>query len=595
MGSFIDTILPFRDHHAIEKRFRRDGALTGKKLMQYFPTMFVNNLSVLLIITVDGLVVGNFVSSDALAAVNIFYPASMLIGVVSALIGSGAGTSVALAVGKNDYDRLRKIKSAVKWLMVLGALFMAVAQIPLAYGVITSYGMDENMTSLTWQYAIGVMIATPFGLCSTVGTYQLQATGNMHWLMKLSIMEGIANLLLDLLFVGPCQMGILGASMGTACANFLRCSATLFILIKYTDVFKTDGEKPSLKVCKDVIKCGIPEALNALMTAFLNYFMMQVIIHTFGDKGGVIKGVCSFCFSLTNVAINGTRGAMLPLIGILSGARDWDGLRILFRQCIRLLVFLTFIMTILVFFFPEAFYTIHGVKDVPPTGELSLQLFALHFMFSGCNTLFRQYFVNRSDTKYANILTTVGNIALPFVAFLLSLFFPPFIIWISYLVTEFFMVVSNFIRYKTWVKKDCAEIEQLVGVLSLAIAPNEAAEASEKLKAYADDKHVDTSTSYKMALCLEEMVAYAHAANEEEELSIEVYARFSKENATLAILDDGKHIALDEDREQQKLITDNYELVKRIASEVHYQYVLNMNYTVMIFEAAQLEGEKART
>ena len=585
MSSFFDTVFPFRDHHAIEKRFRRDGALTEKKLKQYIPTMLVNNLSVLLIITVDGLVVGNLVSSDALSAINLFYPASMLIGVVSALVGSGAGASMAMAVGRSDYDALRKMKSAVKWLMIVGALVMSVIQIPLALGVIASYGLDENMTNLTWQYAIGVMIATPFGLCSTVGTYQLQATGNMHWLMKLSIMEGVANLALDLLFVGPCQMGILGASMGTACANFLRCSATLFILIKYTDTFKTDGEKPSIKVCIEVLRCGVPEALNVLMLAFQNYFIMQVVVSAFGEEGGVVKGVCGFTFSLTNVTISGISGAMLPLIGILSGARDWDGLRILFRQCVRLLIIFTGIMTAVVVVFPEFFYTIHGVANIPDSGELCLQLFALHFAFRGCNTLFRQYYVNRKDSQYVSTITTVGNAALPLAAFLLSMVFPPFIIWLSYFVTEALMLLVNFIRYRKWIKQDQEEINQLVGVLSLSVSPEEAAEASEKIRAYADERNVDSHISYRVALCMEEMVAYARTANDEEGISIEASVRFMKESAMLTILDDGKYIALDEDRESQKLITDNYELVKRIASEVNYQHVLNMNYTVMRFKA----------
>lgn len=125
------------------------------------------------------------------------------------------------------------------------------------------------------------MIATPFGLVSTVGTYQLQATGNMRWLMRLSVMEGLANLAFDLLFVGPLGMGVMGASMGTACANVLRCAATVIILAKATDIYKADG---------------------------------------------VIKGVCVFCSSLVNVAINGVQGSMLPLMGIIVGAEDWDGL-----------------------------------------------------------------------------------------------------------------------------------------------------------------------------------------------------------------------------------------------------------------------------
>ena len=153
----------------MQERYRSDGALTKKKLRKYIPVMMLNNLSVLLLVTVDGLVLGKLVGPKALSAVNIFYPATVLIGAASALVATGAGVSIAVAVGKGDYDALRRLKSAIKRAMVIVALVTSVVQIPLVAGIIVSYGLDNNMTALTWQYAIGIMIATPFGLISTVG------------------------------------------------------------------------------------------------------------------------------------------------------------------------------------------------------------------------------------------------------------------------------------------------------------------------------------------------------------------------------------------------------------------------------------------
>ena len=50
------------------------------------------------------------------------------------------------------------------------------------------------------------------------------------------------------------------------------------------------------------------------------------------------------------------------------------------------------------------------------------------------------------------------------------------------------------------------------------------------------------------------------------------------------MMDNGRCIALDEDKEQQKLVTNNYELIKKVATTVEYQYILDMNYTVVTLE-----------
>ena len=49
------------------------------------------------------------------------------------------------------------------------------------------------------------------------------------------------------------------------------------------------------------------------------------------------------------------------------------------------------------------------------------------------------------------------------------------------------------------------------------------------------------------------------------------------------MLDDGKCIMLDKNSETQKLTTNNYELIRKLAKSVEYQYILNMNYTRITF------------
>ena len=57
---------------AVLNDYRRDSSLLKRKLIAYLPAMMMTNLSNLLLVSVDGVVVGNFVGSDAFASVNIF-------------------------------------------------------------------------------------------------------------------------------------------------------------------------------------------------------------------------------------------------------------------------------------------------------------------------------------------------------------------------------------------------------------------------------------------------------------------------------------------------------------------------------------------
>ena len=567
----------------IDNRFMRTGSLTRRKLLEYIPTLIMTNLSTLLLLSVDGLVVGNLVGSDALSAVNILSPASFFVGTISVLIANGASTCLSTRMGENDRENILYAKSAVKRLMITFAVLVAIVQIPIVFLIISSYQLSPELNRLTWQYAIGVMISMPFGLLSTVGVYQLQIVGKMDVLMRLAVLEGCVNLLLDLLFVGMLKMGVAGAGLGTAGANIIRCSATYLYLTKNTDIYVSGNVKARKEDLREIISLGMPEASHSLMMALRSYFMMRVILVFFGENGGVISGVCSFSFNLMNVLISSVQGSMRPLAGLMTGAEDRPGMRILMRQGGIIAAVFACSMTLLNEFVPDVFYTLHGVSEIPEDGLFSLRLFALQFVFFGLDTLFRLYLSNRGDTRFSTRLMLMGNATLPIFAIVLTHFFPAFYMWLSFLFTELLIFAANVWRYKTWLKKDQTLAEPSARRLYLTVKPDDAVEASRQIRNWAKENGFQDRIANRISLCMEEMVAYAVASQKRNDINIQIMIYFTDNGARFSMIDDGRCIALDENQETQTLITDNYGLMKKLAKSVKYQYLLNMNYTEFEF------------
>ena len=567
----------------IEERYARTGSLTRRKLREYIPALLMTNLATLLLISVDGLVVGNLVGSEALSAVNILYPAVRVVGVISVLIANGAATSLSKKMGENDRENILYGKSAVNQLMISAAVFVAIVQIPVVFWIIRSYHLSPELHRLTWQYAAGIMISLPFGLISTVGVCQLQIVGKMKALMWLALLEGCVNLLLDLFFVGVLNMGVAGAGFGTAGANVVRCSATVLYLAKKTDIYNCGGRKARREDRREILSLGLPEASYSMILALQSYIMIRFILVFFGDAGGIIKGVCVFSSSLVNVLILGVQRAMRPLAGLMTGAEDRAGLRILMRQCGMLATVFTCFMTLTVELFPGVFYTLHGVSEIPEGGLLSLRLYALHFLFLAYNTLLRLYLTNRGEEKFSTGLTLLGYATLPIFAFALTRVLPGPYLWLSYLFTEILIFSLGLWRYGTWLKKDQSSLDPSASRLSLTVKPGEAVEASRQIRRWATENGFPDRIAYRVALCMEEMTAYAAASQKREDINIQIMILFTENGARFTMLDDGSCIALDEDQETQTLITDNYGLMKKLAKSVHYQYLLNMNYTVFEF------------
>ena len=567
------------------KDMRMRGNLTRRKIREYLPAMVVTNLSNLLLVSVDGLVVGNFLGKDALASVNIFYPAMLLTGVMSVITAVGIGTSLSTAIGKHDYDELNKVKCASFRLMFFMAVLTAVIQIPLIIFMIQTYNITPEIRRMVWQYAIGIMLCAPLSLLSTVGVFELQISGKMKILMKLAVMEGLANLLLDLLFVGAMHVGVGGAGYGTACANLLRCSVTLICIRRYTSLYKWKSCSLRPADYTGILSYGVPEAISALINAFQNYFLIRIVLAAFGGDGAVIRGVCTFCFSLSAVISGGILGSMRPLVGFLSGSDMKRPLRLLIRQGSALMIALIGAVMAVIELFPDLFYRLHGVREIPAGGLMSVRIYTLYFFLSGLNGIYRLYFGNRKDLKISSAVTLLGNATLVVYAYVLLWLVPGPWIFLCYLLTELTVFLVSSRRYAWWLRKDEAEEneEGEARVLNMTVSPGEAVEASRSVRQYADDLGVDKRISYRAALCLEEMTAYARSVNGERTPSIQITLSFiGTHKAIFTMIDDGACTHLSENSQVQELTTDNYELVKKVAQEVDYDYILNLNYTRIV-------------
>ena len=567
----------------IEKMFYQNGSLIRKKIAEYIPALVMTNLSTLLLISVDGIIVGNFVSKDALSSVNIFYPATLVIGILSALTANGISNSLSTAIGQNDPQTVNKTKAASKLLVSLFAVITSIIQIPIIFFIINSYHLPAETQSLCWQYALGIMIATPFGLLSTVGALQLQIVGKMKVLRNLSLLETFVNLILDLLFVGVLKMGVAGAGFGTMTANIVRATATMVYLIRKTDVYKCGDTKSDIKTAMGMISFGTPEACNAAMLAFRSYFLMKVVLMAFGSDGSVMNGIVSFAFNLANILISSTLGAARPLTGLLVGAHDWKGVKTTLINAAKFLTISVGILIFIIELFPSFFYRLYGVSDIPDGGLTALRISAVYYIFRGYNTLLRLYLTNCKDTKFASLLTIIGYGLLPVFAFCLYNFVSANMLWFCYLITELVLLVPNIIRFKWWEKKQKNEVEPTQKQICLMVKPSEAVEASKTIRNFAKENGCSDKLAYRVALCMEEMLAYSVAVQNNSSINVWITITFTKDNVTFMLFDDGVCTAFDTRSDTDEVTTDNYVLMKKLASSYSYQYVLNMNYSILCF------------
>lgn len=164
----------------------------------------------MIIVFCDSLVVGNYVGSDGLAAINAAYPFAFILAIFSIIPQTGIMSRLVYQLGRSDARDTAICISAGRRLITTIAVALTIFQLPFPWIIASSVSLTPDIHDMAITYMCMLMITAPFGLISSCGVNILCAYGKMANITWLTIGEGTLNLLLDLLFTGMLGMGVAG-------------------------------------------------------------------------------------------------------------------------------------------------------------------------------------------------------------------------------------------------------------------------------------------------------------------------------------------------------------------------------------------------
>ena len=273
---------------------------------------------------VDNIIVGRYVSTDALAAVGNVGPiGSFLIGAAFGLT-SGFTIPVAHAFGAGDKRKLSHYAgNSITISAIVGVAIIIVAHI-LTRPLLKAIGTPSEIIDLSAAYMNILYFGVPFQMLSNNFTAISRAVGESKKPLYFFIVSVIVNFVLDLLFVKNFKWGVEGAAWATLIANAVAALLTGIYVIKYNkDVeIKKSDLKPNMATAWEQIKLGIPVSLQFTITS-IGSMCLQSAVNSFGAN--VIAGFTAAgrVENLTNIPMSGLGVATQTFVGQNYGARNY--------------------------------------------------------------------------------------------------------------------------------------------------------------------------------------------------------------------------------------------------------------------------------
>lgn len=381
-----------------------------KGIVSFAIPLFLGNLFQQLYNTVDSLIVGNFLGSDALAAVSstgslIF----LLVGFFNG-IAMGAGVVISKYFGARDYENLKKaVHTDVAFGLVAGMILMVVGMV-LAPQILVLMGTPESVlpNSIAYfrTYFAGSLAFVMYNIVMGI----LQAVGDSRHPLYYLIFSSIANVVLDLLFVGVFRFGVGSAAAATVISQAASAILCFVRLVRTQDVYQVHIKEIRFypQILKQIIHIGLPSGLQNSLISIGN-IVVQTNINKFGVMAVAGCGVYSKIEGFAFLPITCFAMSLTTFIGQNLGARQYDRAKKGAKFAILCSISLAELVGVIVYF---------GIPYLAAAFDSSLEVVAVATKQAHTEALF--YFLLAFSHCIAGIMRGAGKSTMPMFTMLAS-------------------------------------------------------------------------------------------------------------------------------------------------------------------------------
>ena len=270
----------------VQKTTTRDmteGSIVRQILLFSLPLM-LGNIFQMLYNTVDTLVVGNYVGTEALAAVGSKAPIVNMAVFFFNGFSVGAGVVISHAFGERNMKSLHAaIETTMTATFILCAVFSVAGM--LAVGPMLRFmSTPEDVFQDAERYLTLYFAGISGLLIYNMGSGILRAVGDSTRPLIFLIITSVLNIALDLLFVIRFRMGIAGVAVATIIAQLVSAGMVLTLLTKTRDIYRLTWSDLRIDgtILKRTVSVGLPAGIQSVITAFSNVFV-QSYVNFFGS------------------------------------------------------------------------------------------------------------------------------------------------------------------------------------------------------------------------------------------------------------------------------------------------------------------------
>ncbi|MDA9359265.1 MATE family efflux transporter [Flavobacteriaceae bacterium] len=424
----------------------------GKLLLRQSLPASIGILVMSLNILIDTIFVGQWIGSNAIAAINVVLPVSFFIAALGMSIGMGGGSIISRALGSDQRAKANKTFGNQLTLTLLFTLSFMTLGLVFMEAIIPSFGGKGTLYAPAKIYYTIVLYGVPILGLAMMGNNTIRSEGKPKHAMYAMMLPSISNLLLDYLFINVFGWGMEGAAWATTLSYGVCMSYIFYFFISgKSDLFlKISDLALDFSIVKEIGSLGFVTLARQAVVSVTVLMVNNILFELSGESTVAVYAIISRMLMFALFPILGITQGFVPIAGFNFGADKKDRvLEVIRTALIYATVLATFVFFVIIFFseaIASAFTQDQAV--ITKTKEVLMWVF-LSTPIIGIQLIGSAYFqaIGKAIPALLLTLTRQGFFFIPLIL-ILPRYYGEFGIWISFPIAEVIatIVTAYFLR-----------------------------------------------------------------------------------------------------------------------------------------------------
>lgn len=426
------------------------------KITSLFWKYAIPSVSTMLIMSiyfvVDGIFISRGVGSEALAAVNLCVPVTLIANAVTLSIAIGASIIISIFLSRREYKRSNNVFSILILTNVSIAVIFTIAGLFFSEDISFMLGANEEVLTLTQTYLSVILYFLIFFTLQCTLSTVVRNDKNPNLALVGSIFGSVINIPLDALFIFVFRMGVFGAAFATGLS---QVTGLLILLTHF--VFKKGDLRfqiPSIEfdILRRIFSNSAPIFISLIAAGTFMTIMNISASKYYGTSGisayAVVGGISMFLM----MVVVGISQTIQPLVSYNHGIGNKKRVKQIVYYAFFVGLIVCLVIMVGIFIFAEKLVGIYINPIAEHTlAQLTIQalrIYSLSFIFAPISLIYISYLQSIEDNKSAMIINFLRSLVVPVtIAYILPQVFGGIGIWLLIPCTELSIVSILFLLH----------------------------------------------------------------------------------------------------------------------------------------------------